>query len=216
VREIRQAARALRPAAAPIAVLTATGKSPSGSFYTAAGDTLRRGGDRNWRNNNPGNVEFGSFARNHGAIGSDGRFAIFPDPATGNAALRFLLQNTYGSSTIAQMMQRYAPPSETNTENYVEFIENRTGLSRSDVAGQLTADQLASLGSAINTMEGGHPGTTYDRDGADNPSWVGAAFAGIAPGGSGESEGSGGRPAAAPGRRKRSDRSGGSRRLRTR
>ena len=38
----------------------------------------RSGGTRAWRNNNPGNIEGSNFANTHGAIGGDGRFAIFP------------------------------------------------------------------------------------------------------------------------------------------
>lgn len=209
--EILRAARALRPtaAAAPKLPATTTGKSPTGSLYTAVGNTLNVGGDRNWRNNNPGNIEYGSFAKRHGAVGTDGRFAIFPDSATGNAALQSLMQNSYGSSTIAQMMQRYAPANENNTENYSKFIERRTGLSRNDVVGQLTSDQLAALGSAINAMEGGHAGTSFDRNGTDDPDWVNSALAGIAPGGGGASERQGGgKMAAALRRRRRGRRSG--------
>ena len=33
------------------------------------GDQTRSGGDRNWRNNNPGNIEYGPFAIKYGAIG---------------------------------------------------------------------------------------------------------------------------------------------------
>jgi hypothetical protein len=87
------------------------------------------------------------------------------------------------------MMQHYAPPSENNTENYISFIEQQTGLSRDTVVGQLTAAQLASLGSAINTMEGGHAGTSYDRTSDNNPDWVDSAFDNIASSGGGEGEG---------------------------
>jgi hypothetical protein len=134
--ELHRTARALRPMAAAAKPASTTGKSPNGALYTATGNTLNVGGDRNWRNNNPGNIEYGSFARNHGAVGSDGRFAIFPDAATGNSALQSLFTNNYGSLTIAQMMQHYAPPSENNTQNYIDFIVNRTGLTSDTVVGQ--------------------------------------------------------------------------------
>ena len=41
-------------------------------------ETLRSGGSRSWRNNNPGNIRRGDFAINVGAIGDDGAFAFFP------------------------------------------------------------------------------------------------------------------------------------------
>jgi hypothetical protein len=46
---------------------------------------------RGLRNNNPGNIEFGSFAKKYGATGSDGRFAIFPTMVDGIRAIAELL-----------------------------------------------------------------------------------------------------------------------------
>ena len=43
------------------------------------------------RSNNPGNIEAGRFASAHGAVGSDGRFAIFSSADAGFAALEALL-----------------------------------------------------------------------------------------------------------------------------
>ena len=49
---------------------------------------------RGIRNNNPGNIEYGDWARRHGATGSDGRFAIFESPEQGIAAM-VALQEVY-------------------------------------------------------------------------------------------------------------------------
>ena len=66
-----------------------------GNIYEASG------GSRAWRNNNPGNLEYGKFARGNGAIGTDGRFAIFPDTATGfNAMANLLSTSAYQNLTI--------------------------------------------------------------------------------------------------------------------
>jgi hypothetical protein len=43
------------------------------------------------RNCNPGNMEWGRFAVAHGAIATDGRFAVFPDLQTGYAETNVLL-----------------------------------------------------------------------------------------------------------------------------
>ena len=171
-------------AAARPAAPGSTGTTPSGARYVVYDGALYAGGDRNWRNHNPGNLEQGSFARQHGAIGSDGRFAIFPDLATGLHALRSLLVGRYGSSSIAKMMESYAPPSENNTENYIAFIEHRSGLGRNDVVGTLADGQLDALAQAINAMEGGRAGTVYLADAVGNPAWVAALIgAPVAPGG---------------------------------
>src|SRR5438045_1094534 len=69
--------------------------------YVVYDDEVQAGGSRAWRNNNPSNIEAGSFANAHGAIGSDGRMAVFPDAETGAQALRDLLSNdTYSGLNI--------------------------------------------------------------------------------------------------------------------
>lgn len=80
-------------------------------------------GTRPQRNHNPGDIEYGKFAIAHGAIGTDGRFAIFPDDPTGFAALTALLSGpAYQGLTVEQAINRYAPPVENNTSRYVHLI----------------------------------------------------------------------------------------------
>lgn len=75
------------------------------------------------RDNDPGDIVAGAFTKAHGATGSDGRFAIFPDAATGFAALTDLLKSpSYINLTVEQAINRYAPPSENNTVNYVNVV----------------------------------------------------------------------------------------------
>lgn len=45
------------------------------------------GGNRTWRNQNPGNLGAGPWANRHGAIGKAGGFAVFPDYESGRAAI---------------------------------------------------------------------------------------------------------------------------------
>lgn len=87
----------------------------------AAGKLLetRVGGHRNWRNNNPGNIQYGDFAVSMGAIGSDGRFAIFPDMEMGYKAADALMKSkNYQNLTIGEAIKRWAPPSENDTGAY--------------------------------------------------------------------------------------------------
>lgn len=79
-------------------------------------------GTRPARNNNPGDLEYGPFAHAHGATGSDGRFAIFPNAATGFAAMRALLLEHYSGLTIAQALNKYAPPVENETNVYLQRV----------------------------------------------------------------------------------------------
>lgn len=132
----------------------------AGAGYTtvqyADGRVERRTGARNWRNNNPGNVEFGDFARRYGAIGSDGRFAVFPTYDAGRAAKEALLfeGRNYRSLTIEQAMMRYAPPSENNTASYINSIVQAVGVPASTPLQSLSADQRRSMLSVMERVEG--------------------------------------------------------------
>ena len=46
-----------------------------------------QGGNRPWKNQNPGNLGKGAWSNRHGAIGSEGKFAIFPNYDIGRAAI---------------------------------------------------------------------------------------------------------------------------------
>ncbi|HLH36015.1 MAG TPA: hypothetical protein VKX41_15185 [Alloacidobacterium sp.] len=87
-------------------------------------------GARCRRNNNPGNIRFGSFAYRLGAREQDDAgFAIFPSEAQGWQALRELLEANYKGLTIAQAIGRYAPSGENNTQAYIAHVCAWTGLS---------------------------------------------------------------------------------------
>lgn len=85
---------------------------------------------RGIRNNNPGNIEYGAFARKLGATGSDGRFAIFPDAATGIRAI-VALQRSYehqGLRSAAARIGKWAPSSENNTAAYAKRVADGMGI----------------------------------------------------------------------------------------
>lgn len=91
------------------------------------------GAPRNLRNNNPGNIEYGDFARQHGATGSDGRFAIFPSMAAGVAAEKALiaLDVGHGYNTLAKLIEHWSPASENgqaNTDAYIRQVSKSTGI----------------------------------------------------------------------------------------
>lgn len=79
-------------------------------------------GTRSTKNHNPGDLEYGNFAKSHGAIGTDGRFAIFPDDATGFAAMQELLRARYGGMTLQDALDKYAPPVENETNVYLQHV----------------------------------------------------------------------------------------------
>jgi hypothetical protein len=86
-------------------------------------------GSRPAHNNNPGDIEFGPFAKKNGATGGDPRFAIFPTEEKGWAALRKLLNSkSYLGLTVNQAINKYAPSTENNVHAYIENICAWTGL----------------------------------------------------------------------------------------
>ena len=92
---------------------------------------------RGLRNNNPGNIRYGSFARAHGAIGHDARgFAIFPHMRYG---LRAMSANLVGYArdgihTIAGVINRWAPRKNAqgqvinHTRAYIAAVARGMGV----------------------------------------------------------------------------------------
>lgn len=121
-------------------------------------------GSRPQRNNNPLDLIYGNEAIRFGAERSDGRFAVFPDIDTGwNAGRRWLsipatftphevpehyfdpvlkstLLSGYLNASLAQVIYRFAPPSDgNNTEAYIKYVCEATGYERTTI---LTLDML--------------------------------------------------------------------------
>ena len=129
------------------------------TILTPDGDKQSRIGVRNWRNNNPGNIEYGQYAKSKGAIGSDGRFAVFPDLATGTKAKEDLLFGSkYADLSIAQAISKYAPPNENDTNAYIGRVVAATQASQDTLMRDLSAGQRQQLLSAVSVVEGFKPG----------------------------------------------------------
>lgn len=93
------------------------GKGKPTIYYDEKGPAFMVSGPRNRRNNNPGNIEYGIFAKKKGAIGTDGRFAIFPDEQTGFEAMKDLLKSkSYRDLTIEEAIKKWAPAPENDPE----------------------------------------------------------------------------------------------------
>ena len=149
----------------PSTNLKATSVTGAGPGYTEVkmedGTVQRREGDRNWRNNNPGNIQYGDFARANGAIGTDGRFAVFPTLDAGKNAMQKLLFNSsgYRGLTIGQAISKYAPPSENNTQKYTETVTRALGLPANTPMSSLSPEQQRTMTETMTRVEGFRPGT---------------------------------------------------------
>ena len=126
---------------------------------------IREGGNLNWRNNNPGNIEYGDFAKEHGAIGENGRFAIFPTMETGKKAADALLKTAnYKNLTIAEAIARWSPEGDGDNDPvaYAEFVEKQTGIDVDTVKyTELDSSQQQKILDAMEKQEGGQTGKVY-------------------------------------------------------
>jgi hypothetical protein len=139
--------------------------------YTGGGTSGGGKQTRGDRNNNPGNIEYGKFALAHGAVGTDGRFAIFPDKATGVAAMKALLKNNYQGKNLTQIERDwvgYAEPS------YLESMMSATGLPAGGVPNLNDPAMLSQLVGGMSRGEGTHitVNTNIHVNGSDDPERV--------------------------------------------
>lgn len=116
---------------------------------------IRSEGSRSWRNNNPGNLANFPFAKENGSIGTDGRFAIFPDIETGQRARKKLLKGSkYYHLTIKEMAYKYEPESEEKSEAYCKCIESRSKLERTRRLDSLSEEEFDRLLQSMQKCEG--------------------------------------------------------------
>lgn len=128
--------------------LTATNAGSSASAQKGISATLAN------RNNNPGNIRDGAFARAQaGYIGSDEGYAKFATAQDGRKAMMALLDSyvARGYDTISAIVKRWAPPSENDTGAYISDVSKQTGIGRGQ---KLSQQQLAMVASAMARHEG--------------------------------------------------------------
>ncbi len=138
--------------------------------YSDGSQRLHQNGTRSWRNNNPGNMVYGGFAKDHGAIGRDKEgFAIFPDEATGEQAMRRLLRTgrDYRNASVYKAIEPYAPKKENNTAACQKFILREVGVSSTTLIRDLTPEQFERFVAGIRRFEGWKVGKSIPRGSND-------------------------------------------------
>lgn len=124
------------------------------------------GTPRGIRNNNPGNIRDGDFAKSQpGYKGADADgFAIFEKSGQGLQAQTSLLRDNYiskGFNTPDKIVERYAPASENSPEsraNYKRAIASKLGIGVNDPIPPEKAGQLATAMAAFENGSGGAGG----------------------------------------------------------
>lgn len=119
---------------------------------------------RSVRNYNPGNICSGPAWKGLQPVRlitpeqeAEPRFAVFQNPVYGFRALVLLLIN-YGHDgleTIHQIIARYAPTTENDTEAYVSDVSRRTGFAPNQPLDLSDRSTLFAIAKAIATHETG-------------------------------------------------------------
>lgn len=115
---------------------------------------------RGLRNNNPFNIRKTDIQWRGEAPGADSEFESFDTPEAGiRAGLRNMSthQQKYGANSLAQLLQRHAPPVENDTDAYIQAVAQNTGL-QPDAPVDLGNPEVAfKLADAIVRQENGVP-----------------------------------------------------------
>lgn len=149
----------------------------------ADGSQVEQTGNWNWRNNNPGNIEFGDLAKKYGAIQPDevlptkkgrpraDRFAVFPTYEAGKKAKSELLFESnrareletkadygkglgYKDKTLRQAIASWAPPEDNNdTAKYQARVLASVGNQNKKMRDYTEKERQAIL-NAMQQMEG--------------------------------------------------------------
>lgn len=139
------------------------------------GQQFRVDGSRPFRNNSPGNIKKGDFAKTHGRVGNDEEFAVFPTREVGKEALRALLfqpDSKYRNMPVDSAIGRFAPKEDKNdTERYKRFVKSRVGTNVP--LNQLNPTQRKLMLKAIDDFEGSRKkGATVTMGGKTWPTQV--------------------------------------------
>lgn len=146
------------------------GKELAVKYTSDSGETQYQiGGDRNHRNNNPGNMGCTGYSERHGSIGCDGERAIFPTPSAGDKAQKELLtSDNFNKRTIRTAIEKYAPPGKNDTEKYIAYVAKKTDAKEDTKLGDLKPEQMDKLREAIKNYEGRIPATIKSGSEVDN------------------------------------------------
>ncbi len=113
---------------------------------------------RGIRNHNPGNIRHGDKWQGLSDTQTDKSFCQFVSPEYGIRAMLKILRNyerKYGLNTVRQLITRWAPPNENNTENYIAYVCNAVGVASSTVIDVENTATMRRLVKAIIQMENG-------------------------------------------------------------
>lgn len=109
------------------------------------------------RNNNPLNIRTGNDWQ--GEVNGHGSgFEAFKSVDYGFRAAAILLRNyrkKYGLTTVREIIHRWAPNNENNTDAYVNLVSSKLGVNENEMLDVTDDNTLARLMLAMSVMENG-------------------------------------------------------------
>jgi hypothetical protein len=147
-------------------------RGADGPRFVGYGRTVRAGGSRGWRYNNPGYVRCTDRSSSYGAISCDGEFAIFPDYATGVSALRQTLRDEHPGKPVREALREQLPPEAGDPSR----ILDEAGLDPAAPTDALTEADCEAMGRAFQGQPAWTAGDEYDRGSESGPEWVSEEF----------------------------------------
>lgn len=114
------------------------------------------------RQNNPMNIEYNKRNDWDGQLSNSGeRFARFKNPAFGFRAGAKVLRSyaRQGFTTLSEMINRFAPSHENDTNTYVQNVSDWTGIG---IHQRVDVNNDAELASVIHAMSRMEVGQYYD------------------------------------------------------
>lgn len=100
-----------------------------------------------FRINNPLNIRYSTANNWKGQTGQQSGFCVFDTPENGIRAAMVNLKSyrKQGVVTIGDIISRWAPPTENNTQNYIDFVCKKLGANISDEVEQNAQNYIALL-----------------------------------------------------------------------
>lgn len=113
---------------------------------------------RGLRNNNPGNIRHDDTTWRGEVASADKAFKAFESMAWGYRAM-YVVLNTYqkkhGLRTVKQMISRWAPPVENDTEAYVDAVARWSNVSADAGITTTNRDVMMPIVAAMSRVENG-------------------------------------------------------------
>lgn len=116
------------------------------------------------RNNNPLNIEYRPKNKWLGLkeTRTDSRFCEFVNIKYGFRAALIILRkylapipSGHGCRNLSQVIQMWAPPAENNVAKYIEFVERRSGVPRTEPLKFADREKIVSIVQAMACYESG-------------------------------------------------------------